>query len=107
MLRTPAYFRFLLGRAAVLVGLLALCLCVYVPRPAYAAEPLVLRPESLRGEPLGARLEWLEDASGALGIDEVSAPAASARFQLLRTQSPSFGLTQSALWVRLSVNNPG
>ncbi|MDB4977010.1 MAG: Sensor histidine kinase [Myxococcaceae bacterium] len=59
----------------------------------------------LRGQPLGERLEILEDPTGALGIADMSSPAVAERFKKSGAGSLSLGFTTSAYWLRIKVRN--
>jgi signal transduction histidine kinase len=72
-------------------------------------EPAV--PESLRltdeqsEYPLGLYMQILEDPSGILTFDEISSPAYATRFAPSQEDAPVFGYTDSAYWVRFSLDN--
>ncbi len=50
---------------------------------------------------LGRVLDYLEDPSGELTIDDVASPAFAARFVRSQVDAPNFGYTASAYWVRI------
>ncbi|NTV15051.1 MAG: response regulator [Desulfobulbaceae bacterium] len=52
--------------------------------------------------PLGSHLEILEDQSGRLTINDVTAPALGERFQPCRDENPNWGFSRSVFWVRFS-----
>ena len=54
---------------------------------------------------LGLHLEYLEDPTGILTIEDVTLPEYAARFVPSQKQVPRFGLTDSAYWVRFQVEN--
>ncbi|MES2972451.1 MAG: 7TM diverse intracellular signaling domain-containing protein [Pseudomonadota bacterium] len=54
---------------------------------------------------LSRSFSWLEDPSGKLGLSDVTAPAAQAQFKPVAPASPgaNFGLTNSAIWLRVNL----
>ena len=54
---------------------------------------------------LGPHLEFLEDPTGDLTINDVASPEFSARFVPSDMDVPNFGFTDSAYWVRLPLRN--
>ncbi len=69
-----------------------------------APGPLILTDE--QGEyPLGFYLEILEDPAGELSIDQVSSPEFDSQFTTSQVAAPIFGFTDSAIWVRLQLQN--
>ncbi|HEX5660627.1 MAG TPA: sensor histidine kinase [Polyangiales bacterium] len=56
----------------------------------------------LRDVSVGTRVELLEDAQGTMSLDEV---LRSRDFVPSRKETPSFGFTRSAYWLRLTVTN--
>jgi signal transduction histidine kinase/FixJ family two-component response regulator len=67
-------------------------------------NPLVLTDE--QGEyPLGLHLEYLEDPTGQLTIDDVAGPAYADQFTPSQSEWPNFGLTNSIYWLRFQVDN--
>ena len=69
-----------------------------------APKPLILTDEESE-YPLGLYLEILEDPGGELTIDEVSSPEFDTRFIPSQEDVPNFGHSDSAYWVRLSLDN--
>lgn len=55
--------------------------------------------------PLGLALEYLEDVTGHLTIEDVSQPATQDQFTLSRDDVPNFGFTTSAYWARVRLRN--
>jgi PAS domain S-box-containing protein len=57
---------------------------------------------------LAPYVTYLEDAEGKLGLDEILQPAQQARFRPMRGSGPSanFGLTRSAIWLRVELQAP-
>jgi signal transduction histidine kinase len=88
-----------------------LCLILVLCSPAQAqtgsppaSEPVILTDE--QGEyPLGLHLEILEDPGGELTIDDVSSPAFDSQFIPSQVTVPNYGFTDSAYWVRFSLDN--
>ncbi|MGM0453594.1 MAG: 7TM diverse intracellular signaling domain-containing protein, partial [Thermodesulfobacteriota bacterium] len=54
---------------------------------------------------LTRHLDYLEDPSGKLTVDEVASPANAARFRPVHAATPNFGYTDSVYWVRFKVGN--
>ncbi|MCW5891014.1 MAG: hypothetical protein KIT14_10730 [bacterium] len=75
------------------VAVLAVGLAAVAQRTA-AAETPALRLG-------GAAIALLEDRSGVLTIDDVTAPAAAAQFVAATADVPNLGLTSSTWWVRI------
>ena len=55
--------------------------------------------------PLGPYLDILEDPSGELTIEDVASSQFDSQFLPNQVDAPNFGLTDSAYWVRLNLNN--
>jgi hypothetical protein len=55
--------------------------------------------------PLDLHLEYLEDPEGTLTIQDVTQPEVSAQFTLNTQETPNFGITESAYWLRFRVRN--
>lgn len=70
------------------------------------AAPLVIGPED-RVE-LGPHLQYLEDEGGRLRLEDILQPAQQRRFQRTRGGGPAanFGLTRSAIWLRVDLQAP-
>ncbi|MBD3641521.1 MAG: diguanylate phosphodiesterase, partial [Marinobacter sp.] len=74
------------------------CLCL----TAHAGpEPI----EVTRDSPIPARFQYWEDPAGNAGIDHVRA-LADERWKQIGDGSTSFGITNSAYWLRFAVHNP-
>jgi signal transduction histidine kinase len=69
-----------------------------------ASEPLILTDEQGK-YPLGLHMEILEDPGGELTIEEVSSLAFDSQFIPSQEEVPNFGFTDSAYWVRFSLDN--
>jgi signal transduction histidine kinase len=70
-----------------------------------AAAPLML-DDSAENYPLGiSSLEFLEDATGTLGIDDVSSPRMSSAFKPPSRPVPNFGMSSSVFWFRFSTRS--
>lgn len=91
--------RLSLCKALLLASLLSL-LC----GSASADVPLDVAHD-LRGVWLGAHMSVLEDPSGALTLSDVREPTSRSRFVPAHDDTPNFGFTRSAYWVRLEVDN--
>jgi len=73
---------------------------------AHAAEPLVLR-DGVASYPLGRHLDILEDQSGRLTIDQVTAPPYAGQFITQQKDAPAFGLGDQVFWLRFQLSAPG
>jgi two-component system, sensor histidine kinase LadS len=87
-------------------AMLAAMWCLVRPGVAHA-DALVLDGTEIKGEPLGQRLETLEDAQGFLTWEQVTAAPLSDQFKRSHQTVPGFGLTKSVYWVRFQVDNRG
>ncbi len=56
---------------------------------------------------LGTHLEYLEDPTGALNIEDVSSPELEAQFSPSQQEVLDFGVTSSAYWVRFELQTTG
>jgi two-component system, sensor histidine kinase LadS len=81
------------------------CLALLVTRTAHAQKPLVLE-DQLAGVRLGHYVQVFEDKSGTLDITQVSAQALANQWRPTGSDAPGFGMSQSAFWLRLTVDNP-
>jgi hypothetical protein len=88
---------------AVVVAALILLL-VPTGRP-MAAEPMILPPE-LKRLSLGGHMDILEDQARQWTIHDIVTERVAARFTPSHGESPGFGFTASAYWVRFAVVNP-
>jgi diguanylate cyclase (GGDEF)-like protein len=71
-----------------------------------AATPALLVQDLTRAK-LQPYLELLEDPGAKLTFDDIRGPDHDQGFANLGPQSPNFGFTDSAWWVRLRLDNPG
>jgi signal transduction histidine kinase len=60
---------------------------------------------TLDGVPLGRFVELLEDTGGSLRLADIVAPDQAMRFRESQADAPSFGLTDSVYWVRLTIHS--
>lgn len=67
-------------------------------------EPLILTDEQGK-YPLGLHMEILEDLSGELTIEDVTSPEFEAQFIPSQVAVPNYGFTDSAYWVRFTLDN--
>ena len=75
-----------------------------LPSRVQALEPVVM--DDARGEyQLGPFLEYYEDKSAKLTIQDVSSPEYDGKFIRVKKQSMNFGQTRSAIWMRFRVEN--
>lgn len=72
---------------------------------AFAAEPVVI-DEHFSRIGLSGHLEYFLDEKGVAGIDTVSADGFPFRVVDRAGDSPSFGYSRGALWLRFRVSNP-
>jgi two-component sensor histidine kinase len=70
-----------------------------------AAEPMILPPE-LKRQSLGGHMDILEDQARQWTIRDIVTEPVAARFTPSYGESPGFGFTSSAYWVRFAVVNP-
>jgi signal transduction histidine kinase/PAS domain-containing protein len=68
------------------------------------AGPVILT-DAQDAYPLGLHMQFLEDRSGRLTIDEVASPEFDSRFTQSQVVAPTFGYTDSAYWIRFSLLN--
>lgn len=80
-----------------ILGALLLCVC----QLAQAQTLITLDPSSTE-QSLPGRMEWLEDKSASLTVDQVSKATV---WHVLRAM-PNMGYTHSAIWVRLRLEQP-
>ena len=71
---------------------------------AQSQNPVILTNEQDH-YPLGPHLEILEDKEGTWTIEDVTSPEISSQFVPNQEESPGFGFTDSAYWVRFQVTN--
>lgn len=72
----------------------------------WAAQPVTLSA-TIDTYPLsGSYLEFLEDSSGSLTIEDILTPGRAARFRPVQQHIPNYGMTDSAFWFRLTID-PG
>jgi two-component sensor histidine kinase len=101
-LQTTAMAQERLPLAMVVAALILLL--VPTGRP-MAAEPMILPPE-LKRLSLGGHMDILEDQARQWTIHDIVTERVAARFTLSHGESPGFGFTASAYWVRFAVMNP-
>ena len=70
-----------------------------------ATAPVILTDLSGR-YPLGMHLEYLEDSTRSLSVEQVVSPEYAAQFVPSRDDVLNFGFTQSAYWVRVRLQQP-
>ena len=68
------------------------------------ANPVLLTDDQER-YPLGLHLELLEDPSGELTIEDVTSPEFDLQFEASQMETPNYGFTDSAYWIRLGLRN--
>lgn len=71
--------------------------------PLARAATITLTDDLLKGGTIGKEIEYLEDPTGKLTIDDVTRGSASGSFRQFPEAPPVFGLTSSAHWLRLRV----
>jgi 7TMR-DISM extracellular protein 2 len=92
-------------RLPLAMAVLALLLLLVPTGRLLAAEPMILPPE-LKRLSLGGHMDILEDQAGQWGIHDIVAEQVAARFTPSYGESPGFGFTSLAYWVRFAVVNP-
>ncbi|MGB8644706.1 MAG: 7TM diverse intracellular signaling domain-containing protein [Anaerolineae bacterium] len=70
-----------------------------------ANAPTVVLTDAQGKYPLGLAMDYLEDRTGQLTIDQVTAAEYQAQFVRSQTQAPTLGYTASAIWVQVHVRN--
>ena len=80
---------------------MAIGLVLVVSRPA-SAQNVLLVTDSSPMQPLGEYMSIAEDSSGTAGLQMVAAGQA---FHSTNEPVPNFGLTTSAMWVRVNIRN--
>jgi signal transduction histidine kinase/CheY-like chemotaxis protein len=81
-----------------------LILLTTFPAIARAGQPVVV-DENTQKISLGLHVDFLEDPSHILTIEEISSPSLAGRFFPSTKETPGFGFTESNYWVRLTVIN--
>jgi len=84
----------------------ALCLplLLFTTAPSLAADTLILR-DGIDHCPLGKYVEFLEDSSGKLTIDDIVLPAVAGRFVRNDKETPNFGLGDTVYWLRFRIGD--
>ncbi|MDD3627126.1 MAG: 7TM diverse intracellular signaling domain-containing protein [bacterium] len=70
----------------------------------FAAEPITLENGIEIYLPQN-NLEYLEDNSGELTIDDIHSPEYSSQFLMLNQKTPNFGYKSSSIWIRFKIKN--
>ena len=78
--------------------------CVHLISAAYAADVLTLYAGT-EHYPLGRHLAYLEDKTGTLTLDELIQVKAGKSFAPSLSETPNFGFSKSAYWLRLDLVN--
>jgi len=94
----PAGSRFCVIAGCALAGTLALRAALAAP------EPVRLGPDA-ESMAIGRYVETLEDSARTLGIDDVRHAPLAQQFVQLDAETPNFGYTRSAHWLRFRVAN--
>jgi serine phosphatase RsbU (regulator of sigma subunit) len=91
-----------------IIRLVALTAVILVFLPVYlnASEPLNILEKGCNGEYIGNHLDFMEDASGKLEIDEIKTGDISQKFKPFKVATNAFGFKAPIHWVRLTVRNP-
>ena len=93
------------GIAAITVGLLGCHHGEAVKPVARSETPPIVVDDAFRERAIGLDLDFLEDTSAALNIEDVRAKEHAARFVPSTKASPNFGYTKSAYWARFSLDD--
>ncbi|UCC53076.1 MAG: hypothetical protein JSV68_03745, partial [Anaerolineaceae bacterium] len=89
----------------IVILFISLWLCLWgATAVAQSQNPLILTNDQEQ-HPLGPHLEILEDKEGAWTIEDVTSPEIAAQFVTNQEESPGFGFTDSAYWVRIQATN--
>ncbi len=90
-----------------LTGLTVLAVLSIIPGVAAAQseQSYFSITESSWRERLGKYMYILEDKTGDLTIEDVTAPAMTQKFVRSESEQPGFGFTRSVYWVRIEVEN--
>lgn len=75
------------------------------PALTIAHQPVIMLTDAQDQYPLGQMLEYLEDPSGTLTIDDITSPETAAQFVPSRTSVPNLGFTTFTCWVRIRFRN--
>ena len=90
-------------RVWLLPALFAICLLAETVTPAMAGRvQLVDRRDSYE---LGTHLALLEDATGAMTIEQVASGDSNPLFEQSKVRTPNFGYTRSVWWARVTLEN--
>ncbi|MBP7736079.1 MAG: PAS domain S-box protein [Spirochaetes bacterium] len=76
------------------------------PGAAPAGERTINLEDPVEARSIGPVVDYLEDPGSNLSIGTVSSPAWDRRFKHHIDDSPNFGLTNSAYWIRFTLRNP-
>ncbi|WP_176736591.1 7TM diverse intracellular signaling domain-containing protein [Oligoflexus tunisiensis] len=89
------------------IPLIFLTLILGLPGAAYAdASPIFQVQEKIQGVSLNPHLEFFEDKSSALTIEQMLDPATQPQFFRPDKKVLSFGFTPSVWWARFQLENP-
>ena len=72
------------------------------PRDALGLEPVVVNRDSSE-VPLGRSLEYFEDESRALVLEDILMSSMQEQWRKLEVETPNFGFNESAFWIRFSL----
>ena len=90
------------------------CLCFFLatllslaafPLTLQASQPVVVTQDS-QNIPLGLHVDFFEDPSQKLTIEEISSPSLAGKFFPSTQETPGFGFTKSVYWARITLINP-
>ena len=73
---------------------------------AEAKQAEILLDKNTKSHILGSHMEFLEDPSKKLTIQDVTSTTIASRFAPHNKDFPSFGFTESAYWYRTEIINP-
>ena len=93
-----------MARLSFVLLLLAVSTLLVLDVQAQSHEGLVLR-DPQRQYPVGLHMEILEDKDKQWTIEDVTSPAIAAQFTPSSEETPGFGFTDSAYWVRFEARN--
>ena len=80
------------------------CSGLFSSTQAYAAPPVIIT-EDTKFVPLGLHIDFLEDPAKNWTIEDVQKEPQIGSFKVSHEQTPGFGFTDSAYWLRFTLNN--
>lgn len=103
--RRPFRNRSLSASSLLVALLLLMTLAPAAPASVYDGSSIVL-DNATSSYQLGMHMDYIEDPSRKLSLNEITSAPYRERFSLHRKNAPSFGFTESAFWYRTEIVNP-